>query len=333
MAEENNGNTPTEQEEPENNGGATQGEETTSTVKWIETYQADPLEDDIKSAESDETVKCLAYSEQQKVNTLKVCRLQNAHKVHSEYHGIKNCVSLVLTSHTGRLTENVAAYLAKNEELKANLATCLENLKAAKSQMSLVRSLACKLDIARNDSCHSEQLNAMSALPKKNGKKGIQRFNAEVDAIVAEATALNGKSNDLFEAGVKFAGIQAFINIPSLESQIQKLNEDATSFAGDVQENLDATAEKIAACQEKYEAGVTSITTALYDRYHAQLTSSYLNNLDTSLDNLAGYECTDDTFNEFRSKLEEICENVEETFSQIVNCKEGGESKFKKPNQ
>ncbi|MEL7221264.1 MAG: hypothetical protein AAGJ93_08095, partial [Bacteroidota bacterium] len=148
--------------------------ENTQAEKWLDDYRLDPLEGDMADIESSKKVNCLSYWEQQKVNAVKVCRLQYAHKVNTEYLAIKNCVSSALYKHTERIDANIDLLKERNKSVQDALNIALENLKAVKSALNKVNELSCKLDLARHDACHSEQRNAMSDLPSSNGVRGIQ---------------------------------------------------------------------------------------------------------------------------------------------------------------
>lgn len=325
-------NNPATDFEPDNTDQQTDDTagERSQADQWIDDYQSDPLADDISNAVSNEKVSCLSYWEQKEVNDTKVCRLQNVHQVNQEYLGIKNCVSSVLKTHSERLDTRVADLMTKNTEMQTNMNTALENLKAVKSQLIKVSELACKLDIATKDGCHSEQLKAMSKLPVKNGKKGTERFKAEVKAIMEEAKDLCINGNSVFEAGVKFAGIQAFINIPSMEALAAQLKTDAAELDANVDANMTELSSKITDCQAEYQEGITTIAGNIFDYYKAQLESNALENLNNELTNLDEFECTDEKMEILRSELESICEAVEGTFEQTVNCNEETASKFKK---
>ncbi|MEL6355708.1 MAG: hypothetical protein AAFQ37_02130, partial [Bacteroidota bacterium] len=111
------------------------------------------------------------------------------------------------------MAENVATYLEKNTALSAKLDVALQAIKAVKDQMWIVREAVCKLDAAREDSCNAEQLVALNQLPSDGEVSGLERFNSETDAIRDRAFGLYIESNELFEKGIKLAGIQAAMNI------------------------------------------------------------------------------------------------------------------------
>jgi len=273
----------------------------------------------------------MGYEESKVSTQIRVCRLQDAQKVRGEYQGIHNCVSTTLAAHADGIKGNVATYLEKNTALEDKLTTALESLKAVKSQMWKVREAACKLDAAREDSCNSEQIRALSDLgPNADGLSGNARFDADVTAIRDEVFNLYNSSDDLFEKGPKFAGVQAFMNIPSLESMAEKLKEDADALAGNVSGNAGELDQLIADCQTELGEEITALTGELFNKHNTELDSEFLDQLDVELENLASTDCAAMDHEADVELLESICLEVMGTFTQEIDCSNGepGMNKF-----
>ncbi|MEL6274513.1 MAG: hypothetical protein AAFU03_05285 [Bacteroidota bacterium] len=308
----------------------------TKTQKLINNYIETTLSSDIDQAHSAEKIGCLGYEEGKTSTQIRVCRLQDAQKVRGEYQGIHNCVSTTLAAHADGIQANVAIYLEKNTALEAKLTAALEAIKAAKSQMWKVREAACKLDAAREDSCNSEQLKALGELGSNEaGQRGNVRFDADVTAIRDEVFKLYNMSDELFEQGALFAGVQAFMNIPSLESMVAKLHEDAHGLASNVGENAGELDGLIADCQTELATEITSLTGGLFTKNSTRLDSLFLEQLNDDLSDLATEDCTamDNNREADLEALNTICEEVMSTFSQEIDCGDGepGMNKFNTP--
>ncbi len=318
-----NGNGPSEQLPPNGNSNS-------KTAKWIGDC-IKPLENEIQAAGSLQQISCLAFEEQKMAGNLRICRIVDARKVLQEYEAIHGCVSLGLSAHITSIQSNTTDYLTHNEELGTNLTTCLEAVNAVKEQMKKVWEKACALDAARKDSCYSDALSALGELPAESegGPAGLERFNAAVDDIRDTVNALNDRTDDVFEKGIKYAGVQAFMNVAGLEQLVQDLAADIQAFHDDVIENQGDLAAALTQRWEEYSEGVATATekwsgkrssTLDYDMLDAL--KQYLESSKSELDELTELACNKD-LDQLKTALEGICSTVQDTFMAGVNCSPG----------
>lgn len=315
MAEEYNEPTP---ETNESNPPMDKGDDTpvSQTTECIQNYRENPLEGLIKLSVSEETVACIDYKGKINNQEYKLCKLIKAKDIHKEYFGIKNTISTTFFKQVCLIDENVDAILTKTEAVNAALNSSLDAIKNAKSKLWEVREAACKLDGARNDSCNSEQLSALSKIPAdQNGLKGIARFQALVDKIKEDAFKLYDSVDDVFEKGVKVAGIQAYMNTASIKEFTTALKTDAEAFSEDVIANLAYSDELIDTAQEAFTEGLQELDVSLFAKTNAHLTHTALENMDGYAEHLEEEACIDRT-----ADLEQVCEDIKNVFQSQINC-------------
>lgn len=288
------------------------------TKECIESYIQDPLQGFIKLASSEKTIACIDYIS--KKNTLegRLCRLLKSRDIHGEYFGIKNCISTQFFKQACLVDENIDTFLTKATAISTLLDSSLDAIKVAKTKLWEIREAACKLDAARNDSCNSEQLSAMSKIPQAGpevGNQGIARFQSLVDGIITAANGLYDAVDDTFEKGVKVAGIQAYMNVGSLKPFSATLKEDAENFDKDIEANLDFSEEQLSTAQEAYTEDLQSVDACLFVRSAAHLNSVSLEAMQIYAQNLSEQDCQDRT-----SELEHICNEIKEIFQADIEC-------------
>jgi uncharacterized protein YoxC len=300
-------------------------------VNKFNDYLESPLETDVKQATGAVTVGCLAYEDGKSGSNIRVCRLEDAHKVRAEYRGIQNCISSTLAAHAGGVKDSVVEYVVSETALSAKLTTALEAIKAAKKQMTKVRGIVCKLEDAQKDSCNSEQCKAIDkGLPMANGEKGLKRFNAEVSAIAEETKELCVRTDGIFDVGVKYAGIQASVNVACLTDAMTLLKKDADGLVTNVTENGTALDAKITTQQTALDGEIDGLGAALKGRLHGERYHAALLDLQIQLTDISGEDCS--AFDEAAGKerIEEICTTAVTTFKTTSPCGDGqgGTNKF-----
>jgi hypothetical protein len=300
-------------------------------VNKFNDYLESPLETELGQAEGAVTVGCLAYEDSKSGSNIQVCRLEDALKVRAEYRGIQNCISTTLAAHSEGVSGNVAEYVVSETAIGGKLTTALEAIKAAKSQMAKVRGLVCKLEDAQKDSCNSEQCKAIDkGLPKSNGEKGLKRFNVEVSAIAEKTKELCVRTDGIFDVGVKYAGIQASINVACLTDAVALLKTDADNLVTDVADNGSALDDKITTHQEALDGEITGLGAALRGRQSGERFHATLTDLKAQLTEFSEEDCA--VFDEANGKerIEEICTTAVTTFKTTSPCGDGqgGNNKF-----
>lgn len=325
-------------EDPKDPVGA--GEDTSNTdpadppslcTKKITDYQNEPLADDRESAAGAATVACLGYEENQSSVRLRLCRLEDARAVRGEYRAIRNCISTTMAAHAAGVSANVAVYEAKGGELTKNLDAALKALKAVKSQVALVNTLACKLETACNDSCTAEERKIIDkALGKDRFKRDaneiIKKVKGEKDENGLIVTkGLSHHTDDLFDMGVKYAGIQASANVISLKPMAATLLETADGLATNVTEQMTSLDATLTTHQTELDAEVTGLSESLYERHTSDVSSASLEALNVELDEFADGKCEDLDYEASITTLIENCTAVVSTFDVAAGCPPGGE--------
>ena len=294
------------------NGGSSNVSQTT---ECIQSYIKNSLEGQIEYTKSQETIACLDYKGKITVQNYNLCLLLKSRALHDEYFGIKNCISTTLLGQSSLVDENVDNYLVKTDAIKKALDNSLNAIKESKSKIWKIRECACKLDGARNDSCNSEQLSAMNKIPQgdPDNKSGIARFHALVDDLVNQSNTLYDTIDDIFEKGVKVAGIQAYINTKSLKEFSESLKGDATSLDTDINTNLSYAEDLIDTAQEQYTDGLNNLDNCLFAKNESHLAHLSLEAAESYADGLKDESCDGDSI----EALEEICIAIQDEFKKV----------------
>lgn len=308
---------------------------TSLCTKKITDYLKKPLADDRKSANGAATVACLGYEENTVSVRLHVCRLEDARLVSDEYSALRNYISTTLAAHATGMATNVEGYVTRESELSDKLNTTLEALKGVKSHMAKVNSLACKLETACNDSCTAEERKIMdSALGKNVFKRSANELVKQVKGEKDQEGLITVKgtthhADDLFDMGVKYAGIQASTNVSSLTSLIDSLKESTGKIATNVNEQADSLGQGIMDLQKALDEEVAKLSTSLYDRRLSAQVATGLDELEEELTSISTVDCEALDYAASITELEANCLAVVSTFDKTADCPPNdGESKF-----
>jgi len=154
-----------------------------------------------------------------------------------EYNFLSNCVTVYTGQDLEGLTATVAIAQTKYASVKTSFDAAVTAIKAAKSKVGLVNTLAGKLKDAVADSCNSEELKLIRENLSKGGpnKKNIED---SVQEFVQYAEKIVNQADDVAQAAVKVAGINAFVNIDNLSALIATAKTDGGKLITDVENNV-----------------------------------------------------------------------------------------------
>jgi len=300
------------------------GQPTSQTEDCINKYIEDRLVSAVKSAENQEQVSCFDYGAEVEASKYKICSYLQILDVFSEYRGIKNCVSVNLKTHANHIKENVAYCGELTGEIDKALNESLDAIKALKNKMSEVRDAACKLEAARTDSCHSEQLKALKKLPEKDQVSGLTRFTNKTDDIIGKSESLYNIADDLFEKGVKVAGILAFMNINSLTELTAVLNGYSIELDEDVEGNLKHFKDKAEECAERYTEQLATIGGAYYVKNQARIKHLSLLGASSIFEVISDADCSvrKNGYPQLNQQLSDICDKYTGPLDIEIDCKD-----------
>lgn len=160
-----------------------------------------------------------------------------------EYNFLSNCVTVYTGQDLEGLTSTVALAQAKYTGVKTSFDAAVAAIKAAKQKAGLVNTLAGKLKDAVADSCNSEELKLIRENLSKGGP-GKKNIEDSVQEFVAYAEKINNQADDVVQAAVKVAGINAFVNVDNLAALIATAKTDGTNLITDVETNVKGSQKK-----------------------------------------------------------------------------------------
>jgi len=174
-----------------------------------------------------------------------------------EYNFLSNCVTVYTGQDLLGLTSTVTAASTKYAGIKTSFDAAVSAIKTAKQKVGLVNTLAGKLKDAVADSCNSEELKLIRENLSKGGpgKKSIEDAAQE---FVNYAEKIVNQADDVAQAAVKVAGINAFVNVDNLVSLIATAKTDGGKLIADVEANVKDS-------QKKYDDSRTPLGDALKD--------------------------------------------------------------------
>ncbi|MEO0734611.1 MAG: hypothetical protein AAFZ52_17375 [Bacteroidota bacterium] len=308
----------------------------TKAVNKFNDYLNDPLKGQLDQAKGAVTVGCLAYEDGKSGTNIQVCRLEDAQKVRAEYRGIQNCVSTSLAAHAAGVSTAVASHVTTATALDTQLTTSLNAIKAAKNQLVVVRGLIGKLENALKDSCNADERNAINQhLPTVDGKGGLERFNFEVGEISTTTKDLCERVDSVFDVSVKYAGVQASVNVACLTDAVAKLKTDADALVTNVADNGTQLDAKVVTHQTALDGEITSLGGALFMRQHNERHHAALVDLEATLTTIVGQDCANFDEAGGLERIEAICTETVTTFKTSSPCPEedNGTNKFNVQDQ
>ncbi|PWV56954.1 hypothetical protein [Chitinophaga sp. S165] len=154
-----------------------------------------------------------------------------------EYNFLSNCVTVYTGQDLDGLTETVAAAQAKYTSVKTSFDAAILAIKTAKQKVGLVNTWAGKLKDAVADSCNSEELKLIRENLSKGGP-GKKNIEDSVQEFAAYAEKIVNQVDDVAQAAVKVAGINAFVNIDNLSALIATSKADGGRLIADVAANV-----------------------------------------------------------------------------------------------
>lgn len=154
-----------------------------------------------------------------------------------EYNFLSNCVTVYTGQDLDGLTETVLQAQGKYTSVKTTFDTAVAAIKAAKQKVGMVNTLAGKLKDAVADSCNSEELKLIRENLSKGGP-GKKNIEDSVQEFVAYAEKIVNQADDVAQAAVKVAGINAFVNIDNLSALIATAKADGGKLITDVENNV-----------------------------------------------------------------------------------------------
>jgi len=300
-------------------------------AKKFTDYLDAPLAADRESAAGAATVACLGYEEYQTKVRLRLCRLEDARAVSGEYRAIRNGISTTMAAHAGGVAVNAAVYEMINGDLTKSLDAVLKALKEVKTQMGKVNTLACKLERDCNDSCTVGERRLIDktlgrGFFKRNANDLIKKVKGEKDDNgLITVKGVTHHADDLFDMGVKYAGIQASANVVSLKPMATRLEETAKGLATDVTYQITALDATLLAQQTELDAEVTTLSNGLYERHATTINATSLEALAAELTDIADHDCATLDYDDAVATLVANCQTVVTTFDATAACPPGGE--------
>ena len=156
----------------------------------------------------------------------------------SEYNFLSNCITVYTSQDLEGINDTIIKVLVpKSKEVKTAFDAAVALIKTAKQKVGLVNTLAVKLKDAVADSCNSEELK----LIRENLSKGGQNKKNLEDSVlefVNLSDQIVNQVDDVAQAAVKVAGINAFINIDNLAALVATTKTDGGKLIADVEANV-----------------------------------------------------------------------------------------------
>lgn len=162
-----------------------------------------------------------------------------------EYNFLSNCVTVYTSQDLEGLSETVKQAQAKHASVKTAFDAAVAAIKLAKQKAGVVNTWADKLKAAVADSCNSEELKQIRENMSKGGP-GKKNIEDAVKEFVDYSEKIVDQADDVAQAAVKVAGINAFVNIDNLAALIGTAKTDGGKLIADVAANVTAS-------QKKYE--------------------------------------------------------------------------------
>lgn len=320
----------------------------TKTVDCIKLYVKENLNKAITAADGVQKVKEVNFSNAKTISQNNICSLQQVHSILNEYNGLKNCVSVNVATHTAAIKTNVASYSTVTDEIDTSLSETLDAITAFKAAMKEVNEMATKLQVAKDDSCNAEQVKALEKLgggpaedtdqdghvdddaPSDNGNV----FDIKSKAIIAKAGEIFNKTDDLFEKGIKTAGILAHMNVASLVEMTEKLDADAIVYSENVDKNIKELEDQKQKAQETYVKHLETIGTAHIELNNSTIDHKALDKACTNFSDLSKEKCEKESFEQWMEELDKISKSIGGNFGGDLACnKEKGGEKFMKKEE
>lgn len=160
-----------------------------------------------------------------------------------EYNFLSNCVAVYTGQDLEGLTSTVVLAQGKFTSVKTSFDAAIAAIKVAKQKAGLVNTLAGKLKDAVADSCNSEELKLIRENLSKGGQ-GKKNLEDSVQEFVSYAEKIVNQADDVAQAAVKVAGINAFVNVENLVALIATAKADGTAFITDVENNVKGSQKK-----------------------------------------------------------------------------------------
>ncbi|MBW8682924.1 hypothetical protein [Chitinophaga rhizophila] len=228
-----------------------------------------------------------------------------------EYNFLSNCVTVYAGQDLEGLTTTVALAQARYAGIKTAFDTAVAAIKNAKQKSGLVNTLAGKLKDAVADSCNSEELKLIRENLSKGGP-GKKSIEDSVQEFVAYAEKIVNQADDVAQAAVKVAGINAFVNIDNLTSLIATAKADGTNLLTDVENNVKSIQKKYDDSRKPLGEALKELSKAGSLKYAAWVVKDAVADTAKFVDdkNCNGGGC---------KKLDEISEEAENAFDS-GNC-------------
>jgi hypothetical protein len=160
-----------------------------------------------------------------------------------EYNFLSNCVTVYTAQDLEGLTETVAQAQTKYTAVKTAFDAAILAIKTSKQKVGSVNTWAGKLRDAVADSCNSEELKLIRENLSKGGP-GKKNIEDSVQEFVAYAEKIVNQADDVAQAAVKVAGINAFVNIDNLTALIATAKTDGGKLIADVTANVTQSQKK-----------------------------------------------------------------------------------------
>ncbi|TWV98681.1 hypothetical protein [Chitinophaga pinensis] len=233
-----------------------------------------------------------------------------------EYNFLSNCVTVYTGQDLEGLTSTVSLAQAKYTGVKTSFDAAVAAIKAAKQKAGLVNTLAGKLKDAVADSCNSEELKLIRENLSKGGP-GKKNIEDSVQEFVAYAEKIVNQADDVVQAAIKVAGINAFVNVDNLAALITTAKTDGTSLITDVENNVKNS-------QKKYDDSRKPLGDALKELSKASTLKNVAWVVKDAVADAAKFVEDKNCNGGGCKKLDEISEQAEHAFD-CNNCDEPAE--------
>ncbi len=208
------------------------GEDRKSPTEEIINQCIETLEDERKSKQAEVKALKRACELKECVEDYKICCLVKSREVWDTYNNLDLCYTISSYKKVTLLNEDVKRYCDKEKELEQKLKEAVKCIKETKTKLNDVVNEACKIE-----RCIKEEKRCKKGLYEQlKGPKN--EWKTLLEDIESCSTDCFNRACMTFDIGVDVVGIQTFVDIESLKTLGEDLQEYLEEYRSDVDANI-----------------------------------------------------------------------------------------------
>lgn len=272
------------------------------TQDAFQLYKEGLEQNEIPPADNDRQTKQETLNTKMEMRRNQMIFVKNLEENQREYQAMNFNITSLMGNDANEVKVDMEGFNTTYESLKTLLAAARSAIKEAKTKLGALEESARRIEDAKDDSTHSEQIKLLRR--GILGGNGLKNFDDSIAEIVDKTDEAHDLSDDAREKEIIVEGIAAYINASSLGPKGAAIKTKVDAFKQDVDANVAEATTDVEREKTVLVARLTELSQADAAKDRSELFLGSLQETADFIGDIAGPE----------ENIREILQQVEQTF-------------------